>query len=250
MGSGNGDFISASVVTLSLTILPGSDLSGTYTETGYSGLDNDKITIGGGNNDYVKSDGDFYHNTISLRNGNNDYVIASGLSSTFTPPGGPPESGYTPVLGNNNITLGNGNHDTVTIAASGGVDEISTGTGANDKINVGSHGSPDTFGFALGTNGSHFTTVTGALSGDLIVESSGQLGNTLSPLSGATTDTSLASYIKSLGTLTPGDTYVGHNAADTFVVTDTASGQTGAIEIVGVFHPTQANLAGHVLTLA
>ena len=104
-------------------------------------------------------------------------MIASGLSSTFTPPGGPPESDYTPVLGKDTISLGNGNQDTVTMAASIGNDKISTGTGASDKINVGSHGSPDTFGFALGTNGSHFTTVTGALSGDLVAESSGQLGN-------------------------------------------------------------------------
>jgi hypothetical protein len=137
---------------------------------------------------------------------------------------------------------------TVTATGSPGGDVINTGKGANDQINVGSHFFVDTYGFALGTNGSHFTTVTGAVSFDKVDVNGGQLGNSLSPLSGTTTQTTLASYIKSLGTLTPGDTYVGHNATDTFVVTDSASGQTGAIEIVGSF----ANFmifSPHVLTL-
>jgi hypothetical protein len=102
----------------------------------------------------------------------------------------------------------------------------------------------------LGTTGANFTTVSGAAAGDHVVVNGGQLGNTLSPLSGATADTSLATYISSLGTLTKGDTYVGFNtsAQDTFIVTDTASGQTGAIELTGVAFQ-HSTLANHVLTL-
>jgi hypothetical protein len=71
-----------------------------------------------------------------------------------------------------------------------------------------------------------------------------------SSASGATTATTLASYIQSLGTLTPNDTYVGFNitANETFIVTDTASGHTGAIEIMGVAFQHSV-LAGHTLTL-
>jgi hypothetical protein len=249
MGSGNGDFISASAVNVSLTNTPGSYVPGTTTAVFYQGLSNDTITIGSGKDDHVTSDGSFYKNTITLGNGNNDYVLVSVQASTSSTNGG--QTLDSPSGGDNTIALGNGNNDTVTITGSGG-DVINTGTGANDQINVGGgFGSfGDTFGFALGTSGKNFTTVTGAQSLDQVEVNGGQLGSTLSPLSGATTQTTLASYIKSLGTLTPGDTYVGHNTTDTFVVTDAASGQTGAIEIVGVFHPTQANLVDHVLTLA
>ena len=115
---------------------------------------------------------------------------------------------------------------------------------------MGAHTDADTFAFALGTTGVNFTTVSGAAAGDHVVVNGGQLGNTL--LSASTTDTTLASYISSLGTLTKGDTYVGFinttSAHDTFIVTDTASGQTGAIELTGVAFQ-HSTLANHVLTL-
>jgi hypothetical protein len=182
------------------------------------------ITIGSGNHDYVTSAGDFFNNTISIGNGIGDYVTATGTVNHKS--------------GDNTIALGNGNNDSVTLAASSGNDVINTGTGANDQINVGRHGGPDKFGFALGTNGSHFTTVTGAVLGDLVDVNGGTLG-TASLMSHMTMDTTLASYIKSLGTLTAGATYVGYNttAHDTFVVTDTLAGQTGAIELTGVVCP-------------
>ena len=116
------------------------------------------------------------------------------------------------------------------------------------SVTVGAHTDADTFAFALGTTGVNFTTVSGAAAGDHVVVNGGQLGNTL--LSGSTTDATLATYISSLGTLTKGDTYVGFNtsANDTFIVTDTASGHTGAIELTGVAFQT-STLANHVLTL-
>jgi hypothetical protein len=73
------------------------------------------------------------------------------------------------------------------------------------------------------------------------------LGRTLIPVNNGAT--SLASFITDLGKLGKGDTYVGNDSTDTFVVTDTQSGKIGAIDIVGVLHPTQANLVNHVLTL-
>ena len=85
--------------------------------------------------------------------------------------------------------------------------------------------------------------MTGALEYDAVVVNGGQLGGTPSSASGATTATTLAAYIQSLGTLTPGDTYVGFNitANETFIVTDTASGHTGAIEITGVARSSTAS---------
>jgi hypothetical protein len=56
------------------------------------------------------------------------------------------------------------------------------------------------------------------------------------------------SFIGSLGHLTKGDTYVGYNASDTFVVTDTAGGHTGATEIAEQFQ--HSTLANHILHLA
>jgi hypothetical protein len=45
---------------------------------------------------------------------------------------------------------------------------IITGTGLDTvTVAVGVH-NPDTFGFALGTNGTSFTTVNGALAGDQV----------------------------------------------------------------------------------
>ena len=66
----------------------------------------------------------------------------------------------------------------------------------------------------------------------------------------STTDTTMALFIQSLGTLTNGDRYVGFNtsANETFIVTDTQSGQTGAVAIAGTAFQN-SSLAGHVLTL-
>jgi hypothetical protein len=117
--------------------------------------------------------------------------------------------------------------------------------GLQTTVSVGWHTNPDTFAFAFGTNGKYFTTVTGAAAGDRVVVNGGQLGNTL--VQGPTAAASLGAFITSLGTLTKGDTYVGWDATDSFVVTDAQSGKTGAIEVVGVF--THSTLANHVLTL-
>jgi hypothetical protein len=179
------------------------------------------------------------NNTITFGDGNNDAVTVYGSSS------------------NNTIRVGNGSNDSITLGtgtpSNGGGDYVATGTGAGDTVAVGLHANPDTFAFALGTSGTNFTTVSGAAALDNVVVNGGYLGNTLSPLSGATTDTTLATYISSLGTLTKGDTYVGFNTTPgemfTFIVTDTASGQTGAIEITGVAFQ-HSTLASHVLTLA
>lgn len=115
-------------------------------------------------------------------------------------------------------------------------------------VTVGTHTNPDTFVFALGTSGANYTTINGAAAGDAVEVPGGQLGNTL--VNESTTDTTLASFISSLGHLTKGETYVGYNttANETFVVTDTASGQTGAVELTEAFH--NSVLANHILHLA
>jgi hypothetical protein len=239
LGNGNGDFVSVSELNLGLGEAP------------ENGITKDTITLGNGNQDHVTIDsfGELGNNKITLGNGHGDYVQQSagafgatlGADNNSIVLGNGSNDAVTLPFdnGNNSVTLGNGNNDVVSIggAFSQGADTISTGTGANDQINVGFHGNADTFGFAFGTNGTNFTTVTGALTNDLVVVNGGQLGGTPSPLSGATTATTLASYIQSLGTLTPDHTYVGFNnttANDTFIVTDAAGGQTGAIELVGV----------------
>ena len=180
------------------------------------------------------ANGTFSSNTIILGNGANDVVGGINSASSM-----------------NKITVGSGSGDLIALCAGAGGDQITTGTGAGDQVFVGAHSNPDTFAFALGTNGINFTTVSGAAAGDHLAVNGGQLGNTLSALSGATNDTSLASYINSLGTLTKGDTYVGFNASanDTFVVTNSQTGQTGAIELTGVAFQ-HSTLANHVLTLA
>jgi len=110
----------------------------------------------------------------------------------------------------------------------------------------------DTFGFTLGTNGSLFTTISGAQKGDhliagLIAGQASDLGDT--PVQSETHAGTISDYISSLGTLTPGDTYVGYNKTSktTYVVTDTASGQTGDVQLVGVFDHNHT--FNHVLTL-
>ena len=148
---------------------------------------------------------------------------------------------------NNTITFGNGNGDTVALGPGAGGDTINTGTGL-DTVIVGSHTNLDTFGFALGTNGSSFTTIFGAQIGDHLA-CNNSLGNSLqlgiNVVNSATSATTLANFIAGL-VLTSGNTYVGTNGTDTFVVTD-HNGQIGAVELVGVFAGTAT--AAHILTL-
>jgi hypothetical protein len=188
--------------------------------------------------------GSIDHDTITLGNGSNDLVLASGS-------------------GHDLIIVGNGNNDQIILnfVFSGtaiGADTIITGTGSSDTVTVAAHTNADTFGFSLGTNGTSFTTVTGAQAGDhvavgnsagLVLTDPNGLGSTL--IQASTTDTTLASFIQSLGALTDGHTYVGFNqtAQETFIVTETQSGQTGAVEIVGQAFANNS-IAGHVLTLA
>jgi hypothetical protein len=49
--------------------------------------------------------------------------------------------------------------------------------------------------------------------------------------------------------LVPGDTYMGNNGIDTLIFTDTQKGQTGALEIAGVFSGRNSTISNHVLTL-
>jgi hypothetical protein len=226
-------------------------------------ISNSKITLGNGDADSAGSFVGGNNNTFTFGNGNDDnadighLAIAGvgGSNNTFTFGNGAGD--FVDIFGpssNNKITLGNGQGDSVglgkmstTDVTSPGGDYVATGTGASDIVTVGAHADADTFAFALGTTGVNFTTVFAAAAGDHVVVNGGQLGNTL--LSGSTVDLSLADYIGSLGTLTKGDTYVGFNTSvhETFIVTDTASGHTGAIEITGAFQTS--TLANHVLTL-
>jgi hypothetical protein len=60
--------------------------------------------------------------------------------------------------------------------------------------------------------------------------------------------TTLSSFINAVvGDPTKGHTYIGNNGTITFIETDTASGQVGAVEIVGVF--AHSTISNHVLTL-
>ena len=216
-GDGAGDYVQADSLNI-------GNISG------------NKITFGDGVGDYVAvlnpSGGNISGNVITFGNGDGDYVLGGGSS-------------------NNKITFGNGNSDSVTLGSGAGGDYIATGTGSGDTVTVGAHTSADTFAFALGTNGTYFTTVSGAQgspSGDHVVVNGGRLGNTLVSEGTLSPGTTLGSFISSVVvTPTPGDTYVGNNGTDTFIYTDTQTGHTGAIELVGVFN---ASIANHVLTLA
>ena len=145
--------------------------------------------------------------------------------------------------GNNFIRLGNGSGDAVTLSSGAGGDFIVTGTGL-DTVTVGDHTKADFFYFALGTNGSSFTTITGAQIGDFLI-SGNHLGSNV--VNSSTSFTTLADFIAGL-VLTNGNTYVGTNGTNTFVVTD-YNGQVGAVELVGVFSGHTVSLANHVLTL-
>jgi len=200
----------------------------------------DTFTFGDGARDLLAA-GSIDHDTIILGNGDLDVVSVGG-------------SAYDLII------VGNGNFDHITLNSSGtaiGGDTIVTGTGS-DAVQVGAHTNPDTFGLSLGTTGTSFTTITGAQAGDhvavgnsagIVLTDPNGLGSTL--IQAATTATTLASYITSLGPLTNGDTYVGFNKDPTvnatFIVTQ--SGQIGAVELVG--HAFDHNsIAGHFLTLA
>jgi len=161
----------------------------------------------------------------------------------------------------NTIIVGNGNFDDVTLAAlSGtaiGADTIITGTGSSDTVNVAAHTNADTFGFSLGTNGTSFTKITGAQTGDqvavgnsagLVLTDPNGLGNTLVNEGSNSSWTSLALFIQAIAAM-PGDTFMGNNGTDTFIFTDTANGQTGAIELAGVFSGANSTISNHVMTL-
>src|SRR5262249_1141512 len=199
------------------------------------------ITFGNGSGDTVAADGKLSNNTITLGNGFRDEVSIDGGSD------------------HNTIIVGNGNFDDITLAAlSGtaiGADTIITGPGSSDTLNVAAHTNADTFGFSLGTNGTSFTTVAGAQTGDHVavgnsagvVTGSDGLGNTLVNEGSNSSWTSLALFIQAIATQVPGDTFVGNNGIDTFVFTDTQNGQTGAVELAGVF--ANNSIAGQTLTL-
>jgi hypothetical protein len=129
--------------------------------------DRNKITFGNGNGDEVVQTGSGHAiigNTIILGNGQADRVQ---LTDSF----------------DDRIFLGNGDNDSVTISRHVGQDTIWTGTGSSNFVNVGPHIKlaelADTFGFALGTNGSSFTTISGAQKGDHLIAGKGSdLGDT------------------------------------------------------------------------
>jgi len=163
--------------------------------------------------------------------------------------------------GHDLIIVGNGNNDQITLnVASGkatGADTIITGTGSSDTVNVAAHTNADTFGFSLGTNGTSFTKITGAQTGDqvavgnsagLVLTDPNGLGNTLVNEGSNSSWTSLALFIQAIAAM-PGDTFMGNNGTDTFIFTDTANGQTGAIEIAGVFSGTNSTIFNHALEL-
>jgi hypothetical protein len=128
---------------------------------------------------------------------------------------------------------------------------------------VGPRANADTFGFSLGTNGSSYTTIFGARAGDHVtaifnagpsaifnagpgaIFNASILANHIAA-NGSTNAMSLAQFISDLGPLHSGNTYIGSNGSDTFIVTDFYS-HVGAIDIVGSF--TTSSIAGHVLTL-
>jgi hypothetical protein len=182
-GNGNGDYVELTGLTVRAPVEAQTIYGGVSVESGAIGVYSDgdighsgnyntsvesasvitelgevsdnKISFGQGNGDYVSVVGDLSGNTITFGNGTGNYV--SGGDS-----------------GNNKITMGNGNNDAVTLTApvvgsNPGGDIIKTGTGQGDTVTVGTHTNADTFGFAIGTDGTSFTTITGAQAGDHII---------------------------------------------------------------------------------
>ena len=229
-GYGDGDFVSGPDNINNDTITFGdgagdyvSDSAPAFFFTDNRSMSNDRITFGNGAGDYVSTNAATNtNNHIQMGNGTGDYVSLLGTS------------------GNNFISLGNGSGDAVTLGSGAGGDRIVTGTGL-DTVTVGDHTKADFFNFALNTNGSSFTTITGAQIGDFLI-STNHLGSNV--VNSSTSASTLADFIAGL-VLTNGNTYVGTNGTDTFVVTD-FNGQVGAVELVGVFSGHAFN---HVLTL-
>jgi hypothetical protein len=261
-GDGSGDsFTSTNVSSSTITLGDGSNDLVTIIPKVHHGvplaplnLSNSTIILGNGDEDRFfvptadNSPGTFDNNTIVLGNGNCDQ-IGIGTHS---------EDSY------NTLTVGNGQKDSINIfTASGGGDLITTGTGAGDQVEISNHTIADTFAFSLGTNGSAFTTVSatepggGALPGDQIVANTNgngnaygnALGNTLVAVTNVMA-TDMAGFINDLindlGPLQKGDTYVGNNGSDTFIVTETQSGKMGAIELQGVH---TVGMGNHILTV-
>ena len=228
-GSGNYDRVEAADNIASNHITFGSgDNDEIFAQTG--NISNDVVSFGNGTYDMLTAGGAISSDTITFGNGAGDYLTSDSDG------------------GSNRISFGNGNDDLAVLTGSSqGGDYFATGTGSGDTVSVGAHTKADIFAFALGTNGTNFTTVSGAAAHDQVEVNGGELGSKL--VSASTGDDTLSSFISSLGKLTKGDTYVGFNTAanDTFVVTDPQSGQTGAIELTGVFQ--HSTLANHVLTL-
>jgi hypothetical protein len=242
-GDGGSDSVILSVPSLSdnttFTAGVGSTSISLSALTFSDGKVNDNtITFGNGAGDFVSVWGDLIHNTITFGNGNNDSV-----TNVFTSP-----ISFAGTSSNNTITMGNGNNDSVTLGVgvtSPGGDTIVTGTGLLDTVQVDTHTNADTFGFALGTNGTAFTTITGARAGDHVI-SGNNLGTNVVPEG---TFGSLFDFYNFVTGLPPTNntTYMANNGADTFIVTD-HKGELGAVELVGVF--TGSTSGTHVLTLA
>ena len=190
----------------------------------------------------ANNSGNFSRDTITLGNGVGDTVNANNSSNTIITLGNGDNDTVNGSGNGNIITLGNGNNDAVTLHFSAGGDTIITGKGL-DTVTVDTHTNPDTFGFAKGTDGTSFTTITGAQAGDHVI-SGNNLGNNV--INSATTATTLADFIASLSGNPNGNTYVGYNttANDTFIVSN-----HGAVELVGVAFMNSSAL-NHVLTLA
>ena len=130
--------------------------------------------------------------------------------------------------------------------ATGG-DTITTGTGL-DTVTVTAHTNPDTFGFALGTTASSYTMVTGAHTGDQVITASHNLaGTSNSNLHDEGTGTNLTSmYNAVIGAISAdkGQTYIGSDGFNTFIVTDVGgtTATVGVIELVGVVFDSVATL--------
>jgi hypothetical protein len=236
-GNGDGDFVE--IPGVSLTIRASGHTSGTgeasatteaTIDLSKANITDNQITFGNGNGDFVSAIADLSGNTISFGNGNNDHVSMN------------------PSLGdssNNTITMGNGTGDSVALNAGDGGDTIITGKGL-DTVNVGTHTHADTFGFAKGTDGTAFTTITGAKAGDHII-SDNNLGTNV--INSETTATTLADFIASLSGNPNGKTFVGYNDTapthETFIVSN-----HGAVELLGVAFMNSQVLTDHILTLA
>jgi hypothetical protein len=244
-GNGNGDYVALSGLSAVADSGPTTGAYALATDTAFTSsasvaevsadgageVSNNTITFGQGNGDYVNIAGDLSDNTITFGNGTGVSVTASSSS-------------------NNKITMGNGNNDAVTLGCGAGGDIIITGTGNSDTVQVGAHPitNPDSFGFALGTGTTALsqTTVKGAQAGDqiavgnssgLVLTNNGLGGNFLQKdgfVAGLSTVNDFITYLDTHG-LTKGDTYTADSGGNTFIVTDTASGKIGGIEIVGIF---------------